>query len=262
MVEAELVDRLARALDESVERLVSGLDGIAVAFSGGLDSSITAFLSLKYSRPSLYVVGEEGSTDLENARTASGLLGLPLTEIHLNEDNVKESLPKVIALIGSKHPVTVSYKLPEYFVAMHAREKALLMGHGADELFGGYSRYKKMPPEELALSMQSDLEKLLGEDIPMGERVSDFFGKRFEYPFLSANVVEVALDAPVGMKVGEKGGKMILRDVARSMGLSEDISERRKKAAQYGSGIIQIMRRIAKQEGLSISRYVETLADF
>lgn len=262
MVEKGMVDQLASALDDSVKSLVTDLDEVAVAFSGGLDSSIVAFLAAMYLDPRLYVVGEDGSSDLESARRASGLLHLPLIEINLNEKNVEDSLPKIIRLIGSNHAVTVSYKLPEYFVAMQAREEVLLMGHGADELFGGYSRYERMPPEELGANMRADLDKVLREDVLMGERVSHFFGKRFEYPYLSARVVEIAMDSPVETMVGEKGRKIVLRDVARFMGLPEEITNRKKKAAQYGSGVIRLMRRIAKKDGLSISRYVETLADF
>lgn len=257
-----IVDRLDSSLNESMKELTEGLQEVAVAFSGGLDSSIMAFYISRYTSLTLYVVGEDNSIDLRNARHASDVLNLPLVEVNLTENMVKESLPKIIHIIKSTNPVLVSYKLPEYLVAGAARENVVFLGHGADELFGGYSRYEQMAPEELVVNMQSDFEVLLREEVPLDERISYAFGKRFEYPFLSAGVVEVAMDSPIDIKIGEEGRKAVLRKVAERIGLPVEISERKKKAAQYGTGTIKLMRRIAKQDGMSISRYIEKLADF
>ncbi len=262
MVEVDIVDRLTRSLDESIRDSVEGLSAVALAFSGGLDSSVMAFFSSKYSSPRLYVVGEEGSTDLLNAREASQVLDLPLVEIELTQDIVEESLPNVIQVIKTTNPVQVSYKLPEYFVAKVAKERTILFGHGADELFGGYSRYEGTSPEDLTTNMQSDLEKLLRDDLPLDERICRAFGKRFEYPFLSASVVEAAMECPLDLKVSDEGRKIVLRKVAKSVGFPEKMFTRKKKAAQYGTGTIRLIRRIAKKDGSSISRYIEKLADF
>ena len=258
----DIIDRLAGSLNDSMEELTKGLRDGAVAFSGGLDSSIMASYVSRFFKPRLYVVGEDDSIDLRNARQASEVLDMRLVEIRLTEENLKESLPKIIQILKSTNPVLVSYKLPVYFVAGAAREKVVILGTGADELFGGYSRYERMSSEDLIVNMQSDLEALLREEIPMDERISLAFGKRFEYPFLSAGVIEAAMDSPTDLKVGKGGRKTILRKVAERIGLPEEISERKKKAAQYGTGTIKLMRRIAKKEGMSISRYLERFADF
>jgi asparagine synthase (glutamine-hydrolysing) len=258
----DIVDRLAGSLNDSMKELIKGFKHVAVAFSGGLDSSIMAFYSSRHTSPMLYVAGEDDSIDFRNARHASEVLSLPLFEIKLTEGIVKESLPRIIQTIKSTNPVLVSYKLPVYLVAEAAKEEVVFLGSGADELFGGYSRYERMSPEELVVNMQSDFEDLLREEIPLDERISHAFRKRFEYPFLSAGVVEAALDSPIELKVGQEGRKAVLRKVAERIGLPVEISERKKKAAQYGTGTIKLMRRIAKQDGMSISRYVEKCADF
>jgi len=262
MVETEIVDRLAHALDESLKSLVGGVSTVAVSFSGGLDSSIMAFYASKYSSPKLYVVGAENSPDMRSARQASSSLQFPLVEVELTEDNVRESLPEIVRTVESINPVLISYKLPEYFVTRSASEETILLGNGADELFGGYSRYLGMKPKELAGSMATDLESLLRDEIPIDERISRLYGKNFGYPFLTADIVEVAMDSPLHLKVSKEGRKMVLREVAKRIGLPDEISARKKKAAQYGTGTIRLMKRIAKREGLSISHYVEKLVNF
>lgn len=257
-----IVDKLARSLDSSVRNIVEAIDDVAVSFSGGLDSSLIAFLASKHSRPVLHVVGEEKSPDMESARTAAKSLELPLTEIILSEKIVKEALHDVTCLARSTNPVLISYKLPQFLVSRSTEEDVILIGNGADELFGGYSRYERMEPKELPTAMQGDLDEMLRIEMPIDRRIGNEFGKTFEYPYLSAEVIEIAMGLPVGSKVGKNGRKAVLRDVARHLGLSSEISEREKKAAQYGTGSNRLMKRIARIDGVSISRYLEELADF
>jgi asparagine synthase (glutamine-hydrolysing) len=258
----EMVDRLANSLDDSVKGLTEGIDDIAISFSGGLDSSLMAFLASRYSNPTLYVVGEKSSSDVVGARTSARILGLPLIETILSESDVGNVLADIVDLVRSSNPVVVSYKLPQFFVSMYAEEDMILIGNGADELFGGYSKYRKMSPGDMIMAMHSDLEKLLKSEMPMDNRIGRKFSKSFEYPFLSAEVIEVAMESQVEMREGEEGKKTILREVARRFGLPDEISEREKKAAQYGTGTMKIMKGIAKSKGLSVSRYIEELGDF
>lgn len=258
----EIADRLACSLDESVRSHTVSIDDVAIAFSGGLDSSLIACLASRFTKPVLYVVGEENSPDVIGARTSASILDLPLKEIILSDSGVEEALPSIVDVLRSTNSVLVSYKIPQFFVTMSAEEDVLLIGNGADELFGGYSKYERLDPGMMMDAMQSDLEKLLKIEMPMDHRMGRKFGKTFEYPFLSADVMEVAMDVPTYLKVGEEGRKTILRDVAKMLGLPAEISERKKKAAQYGTGAMKILRRIAKSEGLSVSQYIENLGDF
>lgn len=262
MVAEKMVEHLARSLDESVKALTREHKNIGISFSGGLDSSIMAYLAGKYTKPRLYVVGEESSSDIRNSRSASKALGLPLIEAHLTEDNVGDMIPEVVRITRTKNPVLVSYKLPEYLVSKVAEEKVLLLGNGADELFGGYSRYTKMRQGELVEAMESELNGLLIEELPMDNRIAKVSGKIFEYPFLSASVVEAAMDLPLEMKVKGEERKIALREVARRLLLPDEICARKKKAAQYGTGTVRLMRRVAKTQGMSISQYLEQLPSF
>ncbi|MEE9116401.1 MAG: asparagine synthase-related protein, partial [Thermoplasmata archaeon] len=84
MERKEIAGRLASSLDESVRSLTASIDNVAIAFSGGLDSSLIACLASRYTKPALYVVGEENSSDLIGARMSAQILELPLKEIILS----------------------------------------------------------------------------------------------------------------------------------------------------------------------------------
>ena len=53
--------------------------------------------------------------------------------------------------------------------------------------------------------------------------------------------------------------KYFLREFARSIGLSEEIALRKKKSAQYGTGIIKIMKKIAKENNMSLGEYIKSI---
>ena len=52
--------------------------------------------------------------------------------------------------------------------------------------------------------------------------------------------------------------KMLLRQVARNLGYPF-IAEKRKKAAQYGSGTMDLVREVAKKKGITYSELVDQI---
>ena len=52
--------------------------------------------------------------------------------------------------------------------------------------------------------------------------------------------------------------KMLLRQVARNLGYPF-IADKRKKAAQYGSGTMDLIRDVAKNKGMTYSELVESI---
>jgi asparagine synthase (glutamine-hydrolysing) len=82
------------------------------------------------------------------------------------------------------------------------------------------------------------------------------FDKHFYFPFLDKEVVDFCLNLPYEMKINSGIRKFILRELGVEIGLSKEVAYQPKKAAQYGSGIIWEMKKIAKDNGVHISRYV------
>lgn len=248
---------LKHALKESLNEIKS--DNIAIAFSGGIDSSILAFLSKNFKNKMLYTVGIEKSFDIKNGKNTAKLLNLPIKEIIIEKNEIKDAIPKISKIIGTRNVVTVSYELPLYFVAKDADEEVLLCGQGADELFGGYAKYLNINREELNKKLKRDVKELKNGIIE--RKITNFFKKKLYLPFLYPKFVEIALEIPPEYKIKDKNRKFILRELGRTLGMPKEIVQRKKKAAQYSSGIMKTIKSLAKENNCSIKDYINRLVD-
>lgn len=253
-----MTDDLVRALDGAVESAMAK-GPPAIMFSGGLDSGLLAALAGRHGSPRLYTVGLEGSHDMVMSREAAGDLGLPWTPLVMTADDVIAACRELLAIVPVRSPVTVSFELPLQMIASRAEEEVLITGQGADELFGGYSRYLEMSADEAGRNMADDLAHLLSEVIPLEEAIARRYGKRVERPFLDPEVRKLAAAMPVADKI--KGGerKSPLRSAASSLG-ADLIASREKKAAQYGSGFMKVLKSRARKERLTVEELLASLA--
>ncbi len=136
--------------DEVFRRAVLRQSEVDVPFgvflSGGIDSSLVAAV-MKAVRPghrfgAFTVRFGEASYDEGGfaERVAQGL-GLPLAGVRLTADRVPETIAKLVALAGE--PLGDPAWVPASVLASRAAEevKVVLVGEGADEIFGGYPTY-------------------------------------------------------------------------------------------------------------------------
>jgi asparagine synthase (glutamine-hydrolysing) len=93
----------------------------------------------------------------------------------------------------------------------------------------------------------------------MDYNIAEHFHKVLKTPYLDKAVVKSALQVPVEFKVNNGERKIILKKVAMELGLPVELVEKEKKAAQYSSGIIKELRRMAKQEGMAVNELIERL---
>jgi len=256
-------ERAKLYLYESDEEILSRLTGslevlskgrTAVLFSGGLDSSLLTALAKPRSDLRLYTVGYPGSHDLDAGRRGAEEMGLPWEPILIDDTILAEAVTFLRDHMGLTDPVMISFEVPLYVVCSKVKEKVLLSGQGADELFGGYARYAAMPPSELGRARAEDLQRLLFEGFLREVRMAEGFGKTLVCPYLDLNVIEAALSIPCEELFGELGNKQPLRRIAASMGLGS--AKAPKKAAQYGSGVMKAMKRLAASEGKDLGRWV------
>ncbi len=246
------VEELLRSLTGGLERISKGRT--AVLFSGGLDSSLLTALAQPFSELRLYTVGYPGSHDLEAGRRGAEEIGLPWEPILLDDVLLRKAIAHLRDQVGVTDPVTISFEVPLYVVCTHVPEKVLLSGQGADELFGGYARYSSMSPEELGEARIADLKSLLFEGYLREVRMAQGFGKTLVCPYLDPKVIEAGLCIPTEELFGEMGNKQPLRSIAQGMGLSA--ARAPKKAAQYGSGVMKAMKRMAAVQGVDLGRWV------
>ena len=237
-----------------------------VAFSGGLDSSILAHF---YRLPLVSVTSSDKDEKILK-RTAENLR----LELHLRKFSVRDVegiLPDVIGAIETSHPVQVSIAIPIYLTMELARElgyDSAVLGQGADELFGGYKRYvdvlRSGGYEALENALMVDLIEIGEKNLVRDSKISYHLEMKMVLPYLSPEMIELSMQVPPQLKVNREGNifirKYILRKVAERH-LSREIAFREKKAIQYSTGVMKILRKMAKSEGYALERYLEMIGN-
>lgn len=258
---------LLHFLDQSISKKVKNLEKCAIAFSGGIDSSLIAFLVKKYvKKVQLIHVSIANKQETNYAEKVAKILDLPIKIFQYAESEVEEIISKVLWVIEESNPLKVSIGIPFYWTAEKAKQmgfNVLLAGQGADELFGGYKRYldlylsedKKTTKNQIYADIINIHENNLSRDM----KICDFHGITLFCPFLSTKLVDFALRLPVELKLEKKTRslrKRVLRQAGYDVGLSSLIVNKPKKAIQYSTGVNNVLKRIAKREKKTLSKYI------
>ena len=216
-----------------------------LAFSGGLDSSILAAIS----ESCLYSIGLKGSYDLQNSKRVAEILGRELNQIQVSEADVEAAIQQTTRLVGTSQ-LDLEIGASFYLLLKNLPEKVscLILGQGADELFGGYKRYEGLVGTEmLERELKKDADELHSILERRELRIAEHFGIILHFPYLDPRVRDFASELPVEEKVSTGGRKLILRDVGKLLGLSPEICSQPKKAIQYGTGISKLVRKHLKE---------------
>lgn len=222
----------------SLEHFFSGLgDGdYAIAYSGGLDSTVLLALACDMASP--YTLGGENSRDLENALRGSEILGIPDQIVRLDSIDVEKYVSILLEIDPGIGKQDIGFELVLAILLDSVKEEAIITGQGADEIFYGYHRFIEDP----GLTNRGHLKKLWNETLPREKALGDYFGKRLITPYLNKDVLEILEETTRDDHFTDRENKAILRYVAETMGLPGSITGLRKKAAQYGSGIMNRLR--------------------
>ena len=248
-------ETLESAITESI-RLRSD-EGIT-ALSGGVDSALVAALAR---RPCL-AVGVADSHDLRRAEKVASELNLPLQVRMVTPGEIENALTIVADLLSDPSPVDIAIATTLFFVSEEAHSSGyerILTGQGADEIFGGYSRYLDRTPEELESTFAADFASLAKQGA-RDQAVAGYHGTWLSMPYLDIRVVCAAAAIPPAERVREGVRKRPLREVAARY-LSPETAYYDKKAMQYGTGIWKEIKRLARKNGYqnSVSDYIHNI---
>jgi asparagine synthase (glutamine-hydrolysing) len=227
------------------------------ALSGGVDSALVAFLA----RRDCVTVGVKGSHDIDQAKKAAEILNLSCETVEITPAEIESALPEVIGVIPRRDPVSTGIAVTQYFIARWAREhgyQRILTGQGADELFGGYSRYLEAEDLESALARDFvGLEQQADRD----QAVAALYKTYLSMPYLDIRVVRAARAIPASEKVQKGLRKIPLRKVAERH-IPAELAWYGKKAMQYGSGVAKVLRTLARKNGYktSVQDYIDHIS--
>ena len=242
---------LRQLLTEAVQKRMPGVRGIAL--SGGIDSSIVAAIAREYN-PDLHLftvtVDSAPGPDLENAILMAQFLGLEhnLHIYRITDSDISDSISRAVWHLESFDEDCISGIISNYYVARMAKEytDVVLVGEGADELFGGYRMVLKNPAVVDDAHREQLAQKLLDIAYNTALRRLDraWMANAVVYraPFLDAKVVAFARKIPMAWKIyGERQiEKFVLREAFRDM-LPEKIANREKLRFAMGVGTDDVM---------------------
>ena len=200
-----------------------------------------AFLAQKYCDVELIAVGIPDAHDLKAARSASELIDMELKVIEVEpKDMITEGMEMQKCLNLSS--IEVEFMLPFWIAAKNSDNSILMCGQGADELFGGYARFRA---EDAEYDLEKEVSDLVNRLPDRENKIAKEFGLELACPYLAESVIKAAGKYSPKERVG-KVGKEPLRKAALEMGLPKEIAQRKKKAAQYGSGSQKAIKSLMK----------------
>jgi asparagine synthase (glutamine-hydrolysing) len=261
-------EKLLTLLQRSVEERLSDLKQCAVAFSGGLDSSIIAFLAKNFGVDVYLIhVSLENQVETEHAEKVADELRLPIHSYVYTEQDVHTTVAKVLQLIEKPDPVQTSIGIPIYWAAERARQmgfEAMLAGQGADELFAGYRRYVddyiRFGSKKAQKNVLKDVAELYKNNLERDAKICNFHNIELRLPFATFRIAKFASELPLNLKIEPKTEtvrKLVLRQLAKNLGLQKEVVDRPKKAVQYTTGVNKALKKIARKKGLSVNEYVK-----
>ncbi|PVU93561.1 hypothetical protein BB561_003201 [Smittium simulii] len=182
-------------------------------------------------------------------------------EVNVLYEEVLQHRQHIIDLLGPNYTVMdLSIGMALWFAArgegtMYSSEKSLgehnyrspakilILGSGADEQFGGYSRHRKGYEAggitQLSKEIKFDVERISKRNLGRDDRIISDHGREARFPYLDESVVDFLSSIATSSKMNLSlprgiGDKLLLRLVAFNMGLKVT-SMQAKRAIQFGA---------------------------
>ena len=253
------IPQTAAALrDMLIDAVKIRMEGVeAISLSGGLDSSIIATIAKEFN-PNIKlftgIVEKKPGPDLENAKFMADFLGLEHHIYTITYDDIRNFLSDAVWYLESFDEDCISGILSNYYVSklIKGYSDIVMVGEGADELFGGYRMVLKNPKVKSEEEREKLAQKLLDISYNTALRRLDrgwlANSVNYQTPFLDTRIVAFSQKIPMKWKIyGEKQiEKYILREAFRGM-LPDRIVDREKLRFAMGTGMDNVMDEIISE---------------
>lgn len=225
-------------LEKSVQRrLLTKKYKVSTLFSAGLDSTIILYFLKKFGA-NVNIYSINNAEDGVFVQKVQNLWGLDINYL----DVKPEELPlvdKMRIYDINDSMIDLGSVIPQYYLFKDIKDKIVLTGDGADELFGGYRRISEYDSQKSDTFQELPFYHLVRID-----RMSMNFTIECRNPFLGHDVIRAALQLPYS----ERTHKKILKDEFKGL-VPDEIIERKKNPlkiqsireneTQYRRGLIE-----------------------
>lgn len=222
-------------------------------FSGGIDSLVLAIYThlAADSERDIYLINTAAGGAFDRTQSTSAHHDLQgafphrrfvLIENNLDLDEIKKHKSRIEYLMLPKNGrMDFNIACVLYLTAMCASKygKVVYLGSGADEVFGGYSKYASgAEGASPRAHMLFDLFTISAHNIARDDRAISHWNVEARFPLLDYSVVEFSLSLPMSCFINKERSenKAILRDLLRFHGFDR-AANTPKKAMQYGTGM-------------------------
>ena len=224
---------------EILENAVRECKSDWIALSGGLDSSILAHLRKDQKPQTMTIITKDFlGTDLTFAQIIAKHLGLSLSLIQVNMEEVLDSINETIKILGNFNDIEIRNSIVPYIYLSTLKKKGInsvITGDGADEVFGGYNFLLKKSDNEI----EDELKRIKKIMHFPSKDIARSLDMEVETPFLNEDMIKFSDNLSVSKKInskeGKKFGKWILRETFEEY-LPNNITWREKSPMQDGSG--------------------------
>lgn len=244
---------LEELLIEAVKKRIEDGAVKGVSLSGGLDSSIIASVA-KSMDPTIILfsttIQRYPSKDIKFAKLMADYLGLEHHIYEITDDDIRTLIPQAVWYMESFDEDCISGVIANFYTSklIAGFANCVLVGEGADELFGGYFRELKAIPdkrqkEEIARKLVRIAYNTALRRLDRGWLSNSV---NYRTPYLDPEVVAFSNKIPMELKVyydreqSREIEKWILREAFRNW-LPGEISDRPKLRFAGGTGVDDLM---------------------
>lgn len=258
-----------KTIKEELEKAVSSMMvsdvKMALLLSGGIDSSILASIMSDLSDRTIpaYCVGSSENNEFSEAEAAAGEFGLRLKTIEIGESFIEKNAGNTIRKIETFDSGMLPTAIAMDKLFSKIRQKTVISGEGADELFGGYEeafsvfRQQKPDYKEFHKQILNAAKCIYQRQLARLDKISLSHSIEARVPFLHKNFAKAAISIDPRLKYTKKREKAVLFSTFKNI-LPEKIRKKHKERFGIAAGTkIILEKKFGNLQKFAEEKFVE-----